>query len=194
MISRITAIALLTTSFVLSATPEASAQVKIGVVDLQRALNETEDGRKAKEQLKKLFDSRQKTLDKQQDGLRAMKDDLEKQKSVLSKEVLAKKLEEYQKAFAELQTTYMEYQRELGSKEGDLTKDILERMHQIARRIGQTEGYSVILDRGEAGVIYVPSTYDLTDVLIQRYNAGEGRSQEAAPEKKASPAKGAKKK
>lgn len=157
-------------------------QAKIAVVDMQRALNETEDGRKAKAQLKKIFEERQKTLDKQQNDLKAMKDSLEKQRDVLSREVLAKKFEEYQKAFGELQTTYMEFQRELQSKEGELTKEIIERMQRIMRRVGQTDGYTLILERSEGGVVYVPINYDLTDLLIQRYNAGEGR--EASPEPK----------
>src|SRR3954470_17860892 len=84
----------------------AAAQTKIGVVDMQRALAETEDGRKAKETLKKLFEQRQKTLDKQQEDLKTLKEGVEKQRDVLSREVLAKKLEEYQKAFGELQNTY----------------------------------------------------------------------------------------
>jgi outer membrane protein len=162
----------------LAIAPHADAQqVKIGVVDMQRALNETEDGRKAKGSLKKVFEERQKQLDKQQNDLKAMKESLEKQRDVLSRDVLAKKLDEYQKAFAELQTTYMEFQKELGSKEGDLTKDIIERMQRIMRRVGQTDGYSLILERSEAGVVFIPTNYDLTDVLIQRYNAGEGRSE-----------------
>src|SRR5262245_33659601 len=174
------------TSFFLAALllaaghPRLAAAQKIGVVDMQRALTETEDGRKAKDTLKKLFDQRQKTLDKQQNDIKSMKEGLEKQRDVLSRDVLAKKLEDYQKAFAELQTTYMEFQRELASKEGELTKPILERMQRIMRRIGQAEGYALILERGEAGVVYVPSTYDLTDVLIQRYNGGEGREEAGA--------------
>jgi outer membrane protein len=110
--------------------------------------------------------------------------------------VLAKKLEEYQKAFGELQTTYMEFQRELAAKEGELTKPIMERMQRIMRRIGQTDGYSLILERAEAGVVYIPSSYDLTDVLIQRYNTGEGRDDDQkadkAPKGAAKPAKAAK--
>src|SRR5215468_1667722 len=47
------------------------------------------------------------------------------QHDVLTPAVLTKKQEELQKAFAELQTTYMEFQRELASKEGELTKDII---------------------------------------------------------------------
>ena len=156
---------------------QADPPIKIAVVDMQRALHETEDGRKAKAQLKKLFEDRQKTLDKQQNDLKAMKDSLDKQHDVLTPAVLSKKQEELQKAFADLQTTYMEFQRELQSKEGELTKDIIERMQRIMRRVGQTEGYSLVLERNESGVVFVPSNYDLTDLLIQRYNAGEGKSE-----------------
>lgn len=171
------AVTLAAALLVSAVAPRVYAQVKIAVVDMQRAINETEDGRKAKAQLKKLFDARQKTLDKQQNDLKVLKESIEKQKSVLSREALAKKAEEYQKAFVELQGTYVEYQKELAAKEGELTQDIVARMQEILRRMGQREGYSLILERSESGVVFVPSNLDLTDQLIQRYNAGEGRAQ-----------------
>jgi outer membrane protein len=162
------------------ASVHAEPPVKIAVVDMQRALHETEDGRKAKSTLKKLFDERQKTLDKQQNDLKALKESLDKQHDVLSPPVLAKKQEELQKAFTELQTTYMEFQRELAAK------DIIERMQRIMRRVGQSDGYTLVLERNESGVVFVPSNYDLTDVLIQRYNAGEGK--DGGPEGAGKPA------
>jgi outer membrane protein len=168
-------------------TVQAQA-AKIAVVDLQRAINETEDGRKAKDRLKKLFESRQQGLDKKQQDLKKLKDELDTQKNVLSREALETKVESYQKLLAELQQVYVEYQRELAEKEGELTKSIVERMERILRRIGQSEGYSMIVERGEAGVIFVPTNYDLTDVVIQRYNAGEGAD---APAAGAKPAPGA---
>lgn len=173
---------LLTTS-----QPRTAEAQKIGVVDMQRALMEIEDGRKAKASLKQVFEQKQKVLDKQQVDLKALKESLEKQRNVLARDVMEKKLGEYQRAFAELQSTYMAFQQELGAKEGDLTKPIIERLQRIMRRIGQTDGYALILDRGEAGVVFVPSTYDLTDLLIQRYNAGEGRAEGATTEKASKP-------
>jgi outer membrane protein len=152
----------------------AQAAQKIGVVDLQRAINETEDGRKAKDRLKKLFESRQQGLDKKQTELKKLKDELEQQKNVLARDVLETKVEAYQKQLVELQQVYVENQKELAEKEGELTKDIVARMERILRRIGQSEGYSLIVERGEGGVIFVPTHLDLTDVVIQRYNAGEG--------------------
>lgn len=155
--------------------PKLYAQAtRIAVVDLQRALNETEDGRRAKARLKRLFKRRQQALDKRQQELKALKEEIERQKNVLSREALQKRVEEYQKAFVELQSTYVEYQRELAQKEAQLTREIIARMERILRRIGQSEGYTLIVERNEAGVVWVPRNLDLTDVVIQRYNRGQG--------------------
>jgi outer membrane protein len=161
---------------------EAEAQAaKVAVVDLQRAINETEDGRKAKDRLKKLFESRQQGLDKKQQDLKKLKDELDQQKNVLARDALEAKVEIYQKQLVDLQQLYVEYQRELAEKEGELTKVIVERMEKILKRIGQADGYSLIVEKSEAGVIFVPTNLDLTDAVIQRYNAGEGQEGAAKP-------------
>jgi outer membrane protein len=146
------------------------AQVKIGVVDLQRAINETEDGRQAKRRLKKLFDERQKALNEKQEGLKAQKENLERQQEVLSEDAFKKKVEQYQNDLMELQNEYVTYQQELSTKEAELTQKILEKMQEILRRIGQTDGYTLIIEANEGGIVWVPTNLDLTDVLIQRYN------------------------
>jgi len=146
------------------------AQVKIGVVDLQRAINETEDGRQAKRRLKKLFDERQKSLNAAQESLKAQKESLERQQDVLSEDALKKKVEKYQGDLMALQNEYVQYQQELSTKEAELTQKILEKMQAILRRIGQTDGYTLIVEANEGGIVWVPSNLDLTDVLIQRYN------------------------
>jgi len=163
---------------IVHAAPAAAQQPKFAVVDLQKALTEIEEGKKAKGQLKTLFDQRQKTLDKQQEDLRVLKEGIEKQRDVLSQEVYGKKVQELQKALAELQTTYMEFQRELAAKEADLTRPILERLQRIVHQIGQKDGYVFIFEKSEAGVVYT-SSYDMTNLVIQRYNAGDGAG--AAP-------------
>ncbi len=164
--------------FLLAAwAPTLYAEIKVAVVDLQRALQQTEDGRRAKRQLKALFKRRQAELDKRQNELKKLKEQIEKQKDVLSREALRKKLEDYQKRFVELQSTYVEYQRELAQKEAQLTQRILQRMQRIVRRIGQSQGYTVILEANEGGVLWAPSHIDLTDQVIQRYNRGEGRGE-----------------
>lgn len=159
--------------------PRLYAQVRIAVVDLQRALNETDDGRRAKARLKRLFKQRQTDLDERQNELKALKEEIERasEDGTLSESALRERAEEYQKAFVELQSTYLEYQRELAEKEADMTSNIIARMERILVSIGEADGYTLILERGEGGVIWTSAT-DLTDNLIERYNAGEGRSGE----------------
>lgn len=163
--------------------PKLYAQTtRIAVVDLQRALNETEDGRRAKAKLKRLFKQRQQQLDKAQNELKQQKEQIEQliKTKAVNEQQLQERAAEYQKALIELQSKYMEYQRELAEQEATLTREIIARMERILRRIGQADGYTLILERSEGGVIWVPSNLDLTDQVIQRYNAGEGRDGEPA--------------
>ncbi|MBO6937448.1 MAG: OmpH family outer membrane protein [Deltaproteobacteria bacterium] len=168
------ALTLLAALLVSAAAPKVYAQTKIAVVDLQRALMETEDGRSAKRRLERLFKRRQKSLDAAQERLKKMKTEIEQQKNVLSKAALRERLEAYQAEFVKLQQSYVEYQQELAAKEAELTSGILEKMQQIMQRIGQAEGYTIVLEANESGVVWVPSNHDLTDQLIQRYNSENG--------------------
>lgn len=151
--------------------PSIYADAKFAFVDLQRALTETEDGRRAKTELKALFDQRQGDLDQRAKEFRSKLEELDKQKEVLTPDAYQARNAELQKALIELQNTYARYQRELAGKELELTKQIFERMEKILRRIGLSDGYEMIFDKTEAGLVWAPEHLDLTDRLIQMYNA-----------------------
>ena len=73
-----------------SSPPAASAQsLKFAVVDVQRAVMETEDGLRAQATLKKFFDKRQQELDAKQNELQKQREEIEKQSKVLSQQALA---------------------------------------------------------------------------------------------------------
>lgn len=156
------------------ASPSLYAQVRIAVVDMQRALMETDEGRRAKNQLKTVFDQRQLQLNSRQEALKRLKEDIEKQKNVVSRDALQKRMDEYQKALVELQQNFMEYQQELATKEAELTKQILVNLQGVVRQIGTSEGYTAILDSGS--VVWAPTHLDLTDRVIQEYNASHRTS------------------
>jgi outer membrane protein len=68
----------------------------------------------------------------------------------------------------------MEYQQELATKEAQLTKRILDRMRDILQRIGRADGYTIIVEANEGGVIWAQPSLDLTDRLVTEYNSGGG--------------------
>jgi outer membrane protein len=150
-------------------------QVKLGFVDLQRALNEVEDGKKAKGKLKKMFDDRQKKLDGQQEELKKFKEQLEGElkSDLISKDKKQEKMADYQKRFYELQTVYMGLQKELTEAEATETKKIFQRFQQILKDIGLKDGYTMIFEKTESSILWAPQSLDITDQLIQRYNTGQ---------------------
>jgi outer membrane protein len=145
--------------------------VKIAYVDLRRALNETTEGKAAMSKLTKLKNKLQKKIENEEKKIMEMKETLEKQQSILNKDAMQKKVEEYYRSVNELQQSYMRFQKELTTKEAELTQDILMKMQAILAQIGKAEGYTMIYDMSSGAVVWGPAHLDLTDRLIQKYNA-----------------------
>ncbi len=147
-----------------------AAEEKIGYVDLQRALLEVEEGKSAKAELKKYFDEKQTFLDKEQEGLKKKTEDYQRKKELLTADEQRRQEEELQRELMVLQKTFMDLEKELKSKEDLATRPIFEKMYNILRNIGETQGYKLILEKSTSGIIYAPSKHDLTNELIRRYD------------------------
>jgi outer membrane protein len=152
------------------ALPASAQSMRVGVVDTQRAVMETEDGLRMQATLKKLFDSRQRELDKKQEDLQKEKDDLDKQREVLSKAAFAKRADKWQREMVQLQTVFVEYNKELQKKQGELTQPIFQKAMGIIRRLATQEGFDVVVDK--QAVPYSRSDLDVTDRVITMYNQG----------------------
>jgi len=169
--------------------PAASAaDLKIGYVDLQLALNEVDEGKAAKAQLKKDFDEKQKRLDREQTDLKRMKEDLDKQAVVMADEARREKQAELDRKFMEVQGLFVQLQKELSEREREVTRGIFDKMTQIIREIAEADGFTLVFERTDAGLIYAPKSLDLTSDLIRKYNARFKSGGDAA-KKKAEPAK-----
>jgi outer membrane protein len=159
--------------FTHSATAQA-AEIKIGYVDLQRALNEVEEGAAAKAKLKKEFDTKQAQLDAKQAELTALKASLDNQGMMMKAEVKQEKMAELQKKLVETQQLYMAMQQELSTKEAQVTQGIFAKMGTILTSMGKEGGFTLIIEKSEGSVLYAKAHMDLTNELIRRYNDAYG--------------------
>ena len=150
--------------------PAFAQSMRVGVVDTQRAVMETEDGLRMQATLKKLFDSRQRELDKKQEDLQKERDDIEKQRDVLSKNALAKRMDKWQREMVQLQQVFVDYNKELQKKQGELTQPIFQKAMGIIRRLATQDGFDVIVDK--QAVPYSRSDLDVTDRVITLFNQG----------------------
>ena len=167
----------------------ARAQVKLGFVDLPRALNEVEEGKAAKAQLEKEFKEKQKQLDAKQDELKRLKADYDKQAVVMSDQAKRDKQSELERKAGETQQLFVQLQSELSRREQELTGPILEKLANAVREIAEAEGFTAIFERNRSGVVYMVAALDVTNEVIRKYNARTGgAAKKAEPAKPAAPA------
>jgi len=184
------ALALAAAAFVLTTAPGAFAQMRVAVVDTQRAVMETEDGLRAQATLKKLFDKRQRELDQKQKDLQKEREDLEKNRDKIATEAMQKRAENWQREMAQVQAVFVEYNKELQQKQNELTGPIVQKAVGIIRRLATQEGYDLVLERQAA--TYFRSDLDLTDKVITLYNRDNGGAPAAPKPDKAAPPPAAK--
>jgi outer membrane protein len=171
----------------LFAVPARAQAVKIGYVDVQRAIQEVDEGKAAKARLQTELQQKRADLDAKRANLEKMKADYDKQAPVLSDEAKKKKQDELQKAFLEAQNSAQQMQEELQGKEQEAMGSIAKRLTQIVAEVSDKEGFSFVLDK--AALLYAPAASDVTNEVVRRYNErfGQGTAPAGkAPDKKAS--------
>jgi len=149
----------------------AEGALKIGYVDLQRALNESESGRKAKEDFKVQVDKLQAQLKRQKDEIDSLKDQLEKKSVVMKEEERANLEDEYRRKLRDFERNYKDSQADLQKKDNELTGAIIKDLQEIIRDYGEREGYTLILEATSSAVLYGTKSADLTDDVMKLYNS-----------------------
>ena len=167
----------------LLAVPARAQGVKIGYVDVQRAVQEVEEGKAARTRLKAELEKKRADLDQKRANLEKMKTDYDKQAPVLSEDAKKKKQEELQKAFIEAQNQASEMQEELSGKEQEAMSSISKRLLQVVAEVSDRENFTFVLDK--AALLYAPAASDVTNEVVRRYNdrfgAGEKPAGKAPP-------------
>src|SRR5690606_29285457 len=148
----------------------AAQDVKIGVVDIDQAVNATEQGKKARDELAKKRKAAEAQLKPLMEKGRALAEEIQSKRFVLSEEALYQKpldLAEIQNdaraRMSELEGQYkVDYERLVGP--------LRQKLVEIINEIGKTEGFTLILERNSPGLLYAREALDVTDLVIQRFN------------------------
>lgn len=153
---------------ILPISAHAEEALKIGILDLQKVLNECDAGKKAKTDLEALIKSKESAIEEKGVKIEKLKSELQKQASVLSSEAKKSREDELEKSLRDYQRIVQDSQAEVKKKEGELTEAIIKGVHELVDDIGKKEGYTVIIEKSLA--LYINKDLDITDDVIKRYN------------------------
>ena len=155
---------------VLAASAFGEEPIKIGYIDMQRALNTCDAGKEAKKQISLEMEKMQKNISGRQKELEKLKEDLEKRGSVMSESVRLEKEREYQGKQRELQRLQRDFEEDLRRKDRELTEKILKNYEGILKKIAEERKYTLILEKSQSGLLYISSALDLTEEIIKIIN------------------------
>jgi outer membrane protein len=144
---------------------------KIGVVNFQTILEKSDAGKMAMAEINKHGKELEASLKKKGKEIEETKNKLEREALVMSKEMRDEKEREIRINTNDLKILQNKYTADLRQLEAKLVRNIQKEVLEIIADIGKKEGFLVIFEKREAGVMYSPDTIDITDRVIQKYNS-----------------------
>ena len=144
---------------------------KIGIVNFQTILEKSDAGKMAMAEINKHGKELEANLKKKGKEIEEAKNKLEREALVMSKDMREEKEREIRINTNDLKILQNKYTADLRQLEAKLVRNIQKEVLEIIEDIGKKEGYLVIFEKREAGVMYSPDTIDITDRLIQKYNS-----------------------
>lgn len=146
----------------------AEEKIKIGFVDIQRAINESQAGKKAKERFQAQVKKAEGDLLKEKQEVERLKGEVDKKGPLLKDEERRNIEMDLQRRIVGYQRTMQDYQQELRQREGEMTADILRDLEKIVTELGKAEKFSFILERSQ--VLYSDQAVDITNKVVEIYN------------------------
>jgi len=167
-------------------TPVRAQQMRIAVVDLQRALNECDAGKRAKESVRGKFEKAQNELKKEREDLDRAREEFEKRAVLLKEDERRSRERELENRTLDFKRKYEDLQRDLKRTDAELTSGIVENLYGIVNDYGRQQGYTLVLE-SSSGLLYFDKALDITDAIVKIHNGGGKASKPAGGDKPAAP-------
>jgi outer membrane protein len=150
---------------------KAAVPGKVGVVNMQQAISESAEGKKAIADIQKKYQPKRDDLQRQQQEIASLQDQLQKQAATLSDEErlrLNRELEDKQKLFKRASE---DANADFQADNQDVIRRIGQKMVRVINDYAQQNGYALIVDDAQLPVYYVDRNIDLTEQIIKLYDA-----------------------
>lgn len=153
----------------LSAVAQAQ-EVKIAVVDVDQAINATDQGKKAREELQGKQKSAEAQLKPLLDKGKALAGEIQEKRFVLSEDALRQKQLDLAEIQSDLRAKGAELEGQFKVDYERLVGPLRTKLLDIITEIGKEQGYTIVIERATPGLIYAKEALDITDQVVQRFN------------------------
>jgi outer membrane protein len=152
------------------AAAPVSLPARIGIIWVERLVQESAVGKEAFARVKKLNDQKKEEADKLAKELRDMEQKLADQGQSMTED----KRDQLQKSYQEKAISYKRFNDDAQRILEDAQKKELEQLEKrvlpVIQQVGKEKGFTVIFNKFQAGLVYADESVDVTDEVLKRFN------------------------
>jgi Skp family chaperone for outer membrane proteins len=151
----------------------AASGNKVGIVSIQDAIANTNEGKKELDALQAKYAPRQAALQSQNDELENVKKQLQAQSDKLSDEERNSRVRAATEKQKTLQRNAEDFQNEVQTAEQEILNRLGKKMLDVMEKYARENGYAVVMDvsNPQTPVLYANPQTNITKNLIDAYNA-----------------------
>ena len=149
----------------------AYAQQKVAYIDIKLVIRDSKAGKAANASFQKEVEAKRAVINQKRKALEDMRQDVIQNGAVMSESKRRKLAETIEKKQKDMDRTTEDSRLELRRREVELTQNVIKEIEVIVKKIGQQEGFDLIVEKNGAGIIYGSSSLDITQKVISVYDA-----------------------
>ena len=141
--------------------------LKIGIFDIQRVMRESKTMEGYRQKIGKEIETKRKVFTEEQNAAKQIEDKLKKETNPGERKDLEERLANELK---ELKRMKEDMDIELQKMDKELTQKALRDIEYIVKEIARKEDYTIIFEKGAAGIIHFKNSVDITERVIKTYD------------------------
>ena len=182
--NRLIVAAVVATASLLTLPVSAQSAQKVGVIEVQRIVQESAVGKESLARIQKVQAAKTEDLTKRSNELRDLEKRIQEQGKSLSEEAMEKLQKEYTQKGVEFKRYQDDAQREMEELQRKELGELERRVLPLIEAVSKELGYALVFNKYQSGLLHADPAVDITDAVIQKFNTAIA----AAPKTDAKPA------
>jgi outer membrane protein len=156
------------TALVLGLSATASAQIKVGVVNLQKALESTSELKQAEVDLRAKFGPRQDELAQAEKEIAKMQQDYEGNQGKYNQAALAELGQRIQRKQVQLQRSSQALQEDVNRERQDVLQRVGKNLQDVIKKVAEEKGLDLVVDSSAA--LFAKTGLDISADVTTAYD------------------------
>jgi outer membrane protein len=148
-----------------------STPARVAVVDVQKVLTQSTAGKAAYEKLKKMQEDRLNKAKQMDEEMKKLESDLNTKRISLAEDKLAEMTKQLADKKIAMQRFAQDADREIGEARDRELQALQVKIEPVIDALGKEMGLALIFNKFESGLVYASDAVEITETVIQRFNA-----------------------